>query len=69
MDDYQRLLAGGTKPSLVHRRRNSVNTEIDKPRWPRGATRRNTRRYCGEEQRSGRRGASADRDAISTAVH
>ena len=53
----------------MHRRRNSVNAEADKPRRPRGATTRNTRRYCEEEQRSGRRDRRAERDDISTAVH
>ena len=54
---------------LVHRSRNSVNAEADKPRRTRGATTSHTRRYGEEEQRSGRRGSSAERDAISRAVH
>jgi len=55
-------------PLPVHRRRNSVNAEADKPGRTRGATTGLTRRYGEEEQRSGRPGSSAERDAISTAV-
>ena len=49
--------------------RDSVNAEADKPRRPRGATTRNSRSYCEEEQRSGRRGSSAEHDAISREGH
>ena len=49
--------------------RDSVNEEADKPRRPRGVTTRNSRSYCEEEQRSGRRGSSAERDALSREEH